>query len=103
MTKLHELYDVGGQSPWLDNLKRSYLTSGRLAELVSSGVRGLLYARKHRGDISWEPAVFRQGLKRDLPIRWRRNQTPRQIVCSSSLKRQTQGVQDPLFIQFSRS
>ena len=36
----------------------------------------LLYARKHRGDISWEPAFFRQGLKRDLPIRWRRNQTP---------------------------
>src|ERR1039458_4212500 len=27
----------------------------------------LLYARKHRGDISWEPAFFRQGLKRDLP------------------------------------
>ena len=41
MTKLHDLYRLGGQSPWLDNLKRSYLTSGRLAELVSSGVRGL--------------------------------------------------------------
>jgi transaldolase len=41
MTKLNELYDVGGQSPWLDNLKRSYLTSGRLHELVSEGVRGL--------------------------------------------------------------
>jgi transaldolase len=41
MTKLDELYDVGGQSPWLDNLKRSYLTSGRLHELVSGGVRGL--------------------------------------------------------------
>src|SRR5271157_3010211 len=61
----------------------------------------LLYARKHRGDISWEPAFFHQGLKRDLPIRWRRNQTPRQIVCSSSLKRQTQGVQDSLFIHAS--
>ncbi len=41
MTRLHDLYNRGGQSPWLDNLKRSYLTSGRLAELVSSGVRGL--------------------------------------------------------------
>jgi len=41
MTKLHDLYDVGGQSPWLDNLKRSYLTSGRLHELVSEGIRGL--------------------------------------------------------------
>ena len=37
MTKLHDLYDIGGQSPWLDNLKRSYLTSGRLRELVSKG------------------------------------------------------------------
>ena len=41
MTRLHDLYERGGQSPWLDNLKRSYLTSGRLADLVSSGVRGL--------------------------------------------------------------
>ncbi len=41
MTKLNDLYDVGGQSPWLDNLKRSYLTSGRLRELVAEGVRGL--------------------------------------------------------------
>jgi len=41
MTRLQDLYDLGGQSPWLDNLKRAYLTSGRLAELVSQGVRGL--------------------------------------------------------------
>ena len=41
MTRLQELYQRAGQSPWLDNLKRSYLTSGRLAELVSSGIRGL--------------------------------------------------------------
>jgi transaldolase len=30
-----------GQSPWLDNLQRGYLTSGTLAELVQRGVRGL--------------------------------------------------------------
>ncbi|MGA3352164.1 MAG: transaldolase [Acidimicrobiales bacterium] len=41
MTRLNDLYDSGAQSPWLDNLKRAYLTSGRLAELVSEGVRGL--------------------------------------------------------------
>jgi transaldolase len=41
MTRLQDLYERAGQSPWLDNLKRSYLTSGRLSELVSSGVRGL--------------------------------------------------------------
>ncbi|PIE31781.1 MAG: transaldolase [Ilumatobacter coccineus] len=30
-----------GQSPWLDNLKRSYLTSGQLITLRDRGVRGL--------------------------------------------------------------
>jgi transaldolase len=29
------------QSPWLDNLKRSYITSGQLQALVDRGVRGL--------------------------------------------------------------
>jgi transaldolase len=41
MTRLQDLHDKAGQSPWLDNLKRSYLTSGRLADLVDAGVRGL--------------------------------------------------------------
>jgi transaldolase len=40
-TKLQQLYAAGGQSPWLDNLKRSYLTSGHLAQLVDQGVRGV--------------------------------------------------------------
>ena len=35
------LHDEHGQSPWLDNLKRSYITSGRLVEFRDSGVRGL--------------------------------------------------------------
>ena len=29
------------QSPWLDNLKRSYITSGQLQALVDRGIRGL--------------------------------------------------------------
>lgn len=41
MTKLHELYTSGGQSPWVDNLKRSWLTGGHLQELIDLGVRGL--------------------------------------------------------------
>ncbi len=40
-TKLQQLHTDGGQSPWLDNLRRSYLSSGRLQELVEKGVRGL--------------------------------------------------------------
>jgi transaldolase len=39
--RLHRLSAEFGQSPWLDNLKRSYVTGGRLAELVTQGVRGL--------------------------------------------------------------
>jgi transaldolase len=41
MTRLHDLYEVGGQSPWLDNLRRDWLENGQLAELVSMGVRGI--------------------------------------------------------------
>ena len=35
------LHQVQGQSAWLDNLKRSYITSGRLVEIRDTGVRGL--------------------------------------------------------------
>ncbi len=41
MTRLHDLYEIGGQSPWLDNLRRDWLEDGQLAELVSLGVRGI--------------------------------------------------------------
>ncbi|HEX2038910.1 MAG TPA: transaldolase [Acidimicrobiales bacterium] len=41
MTKLHDLYDRFGQSPWLDNLKRSFVTSGELQRLVEAGIRGV--------------------------------------------------------------
>ena len=41
MTKVHDLYDVGGQSPWVDDLKRSYLAPGGLDVLLELGVRGL--------------------------------------------------------------
>ena len=40
-TRLQLLRDVYGQSPWLDNLKRGYLTSGELVRLRDLGVRGL--------------------------------------------------------------
>lgn len=41
MEKLIRLAEDFEQSPWLDNITRSYLTSGRLAELRDGGVRGL--------------------------------------------------------------
>ena len=41
MNRLQALSADLGQSPWLDNLKRSYLTSGELARMRDRGVRGL--------------------------------------------------------------
>ena len=41
MTALHELFEHGGQSPWIDDLKRSYVRAGGLAELVAQGIRGV--------------------------------------------------------------
>jgi transaldolase len=41
MNRLTALANDFGQSPWLDNLQRSYLTSGELARLRDRGVRGL--------------------------------------------------------------
>jgi len=40
-TRLHELFDAQGQSPWIDNLNRPGLRSGHLQQLVESGVRGV--------------------------------------------------------------
>ena len=41
MTILHTLYEGGGQSPWLDNLRREALVSGELECLVRAGIRGV--------------------------------------------------------------
>ncbi|MDQ1419720.1 MAG: transaldolase [Acidimicrobiaceae bacterium] len=40
-TRLQQLFAQQGQSPWIDNLMRSYLTSGRLQTLVDEGIRGV--------------------------------------------------------------
>jgi len=41
MTRLQDLFQVGGQSPWLDNLRRGWITSGELQKWVAAGVRGI--------------------------------------------------------------
>jgi len=35
------MFSSGGQSPWIDDLKRSYVRAGGLADLVAKGIRGL--------------------------------------------------------------
>jgi transaldolase len=39
-TRLHDLH-AHGQSPWLDNLRRGWLTDGELARWIERGIRGL--------------------------------------------------------------
>ena len=41
INRLQRLYAECGQSPWLDNLKRGYLTGGQLVHLRDTGIRGL--------------------------------------------------------------
>jgi transaldolase len=41
MTTLERLYAEYGQSPWLDNLTRSYLRDGTLARMIADGIRGV--------------------------------------------------------------
>lgn len=40
-TRLHELFEQQGQSPWIDNLTRPGLRSGHLQQLVDQGIRGV--------------------------------------------------------------
>src|SRR5262245_32737814 len=53
MGKLLALHDEFGQSPWLDNLKRAYLTSGELRRWVERGVRG----------ITSNPTIFQKAIE----------------------------------------
>ena len=41
MSRLHDLFDHEGQSPWLDNIRRGWIMSGELERWVARGVRGL--------------------------------------------------------------
>ena len=53
MTKLQDLYRTQQQSPWLDNLKRGWITSGELARWVDNGVRG----------ITSNPSIFQKAIE----------------------------------------
>lgn len=48
MTRLHQLFDDYGQSPWIDNIKRDWLNDGTLEKMVVEGVRG----------VTSNPAIF---------------------------------------------
>ena len=53
MSKLNELFERQGQSPWLDNLKRDWLTSGEIQQWIDAGVRG----------ITSNPSIFQKAIE----------------------------------------
>lgn len=53
MGTLHDLYAEQGQSPWLDNLRRSWLASGEVERWVERGVRG----------ITSNPSIFQKAIE----------------------------------------
>ncbi len=63
MTKLQDLYERQGQSPWLDNLRRDWVEDGTLAGLVGQGIRGVtsnptIFAKAIEGQDTYD-AQFR--------------------------------------------
>ncbi len=53
MTRLQDLHTLQDQSPWLDNLKRGWITSGELERWVERGVRG----------ITSNPSIFQKAIE----------------------------------------
>ena len=52
MSKLNDLFEHYGQSPWIDNIRRDWLLDGTLAQFVEQGVRG----------VTSNPAIFAKAL-----------------------------------------
>jgi transaldolase len=52
VSRLHDLHDVGGQSPWLDNLRRDWIHGGELAGWIERGVRG----------VTSNPSIFQKAI-----------------------------------------
>jgi len=72
MTKLHQLFDGQGQSPWLDNLTRPYLRDGTLARYVAEGIRGVtanptIFAKAIEGSDAYD-AQFRALVDQGCPV-----------------------------------
>jgi transaldolase len=53
VTRLQDLYRQQQQSPWLDNLRRGWITSGELERWVERGVRG----------ITSNPSIFQKAIE----------------------------------------
>jgi transaldolase len=72
MTKLHDLYNNYSQSPWLDNIKRTWLKDGTLKNLIDDGVRGLtsnptIFAKSIESSSDYDEQ-FNNLLKENFPV-----------------------------------
>ena len=71
--QLLDLHLQGQQSPWLDNLRRGWITSGELDEWVSAGIRGLtsnpaIFQKAIEGSEDYDPQ-FRQLIKDGVAVK----------------------------------
>ncbi len=53
MSRLRDLYESFGQSPWLDNLRRDWIHDGTLARFIDDGVRG----------VTSNPTIFQKAIE----------------------------------------
>lgn len=72
MTRLHQLFAEQGQSPWLDNIRRGWITSGELERWVRDGVRGLtsnpsIFQKAIEGSDAYD-AEFRRAIADGLGV-----------------------------------
>ncbi|MGH9281627.1 MAG: transaldolase [Acidimicrobiales bacterium] len=61
--RLHPLHGEYGQSPWVDNLTRPMLMSGRLSRLVDAGIRGVtsnptIFAKAFEAGTDYDATFF---------------------------------------------
>jgi len=59
VTRLTDLYEQQGQSPWIDNLRRDWLRDGTLSGFVGQGIRGVtsnptIFAKAISGEDSYD-------------------------------------------------
>lgn len=70
---LRLLYSEQEQSPWLDNLQRHYITSGKLKNLVEQGVRGLtsnptIFQKAIQASFDYDEQFFSEIKKGSSPV-----------------------------------
>ena len=72
-SRLVRLFDECGQSPWLDNLKREYITSGSLQGILDTGIRGLtsnptIFQKAIQGSADYDEQFKQLSNQQMLPI-----------------------------------